>query len=102
MKPSLQLKLSQHLALTPQLQQSIRLLQLSTLELEQELEKFGVNFVNPVTNELDPASDNFVFHNGSGNILKRIERTYAKRKISRIVPDSQVVIITILYDGFAV
>ncbi len=40
MRPSLQLKLSQHLALTPQLQQSIRLLQLSTLELEQELEKY--------------------------------------------------------------
>ena len=40
MKPSLQLKLSQHLALTPQLQQSIRLLQLSTLELEQELENY--------------------------------------------------------------
>ena len=40
MKPFLQLKLSQHLALTPQLQQSIRLLQLSTLELEQELEKY--------------------------------------------------------------
>ena len=39
MKPTLQLKLSQHLALTPQLQQSIRLLQLSTLELEQELEQ---------------------------------------------------------------
>ncbi|MBK7674834.1 RNA polymerase factor sigma-54 [Accumulibacter sp.] len=40
MKPSLQLKLSQHLALTPQLQQSIRLLQLSTIELEHELEKY--------------------------------------------------------------
>jgi RNA polymerase sigma-54 factor len=40
MKPSLQLKLSQQLSLTPQLQQSIRLLQLSTLELEQELEKY--------------------------------------------------------------
>jgi RNA polymerase sigma-54 factor len=40
MKNSLQLKLSQHLALTPQLQQSIRLLQLSTLELNQELERF--------------------------------------------------------------
>ena len=40
MKPSLQLKLSQQLALTPQLQQSIRLLQLSTVELEQELEKY--------------------------------------------------------------
>ena len=40
MKPSLQLKLSQHLTLTPQLQQSIRLLQLSTLELNQEIEGF--------------------------------------------------------------
>ena len=39
MKPSLQLRLSQHLALTPQLQQSIRLLQLSTLELHQEVEQ---------------------------------------------------------------
>lgn len=40
MKPTLQLKLSQHLTLTPQLQQSIKLLQLSTLELNQELERF--------------------------------------------------------------
>ena len=40
MKQTLQLKLSQQLTLTPQLQQSIRLLQLSTLELNQELEKF--------------------------------------------------------------
>jgi len=39
MKPSLQVRLSQHLALTPQLQQSIRLLQLSTLELHQEVEQ---------------------------------------------------------------
>jgi RNA polymerase sigma-54 factor len=39
MKHSLQLRLSQHLTLTPQLQQSIRLLQLSTLELTQELER---------------------------------------------------------------
>ena len=38
MKQTLQLKLSQQLTLTPQLQQSIRLLQLSTLELNQELE----------------------------------------------------------------
>jgi RNA polymerase sigma-54 factor len=40
MKQTLQLKLSQHLTLTPQLQQAIRLLQLSTLELNQELESF--------------------------------------------------------------
>jgi len=37
MKPGLSLRVSQHLALTPQLQQSIRLLQLSTLELSQEI-----------------------------------------------------------------
>ncbi|MBS1190671.1 MAG: polymerase, sigma 54 subunit, RpoN/SigL [Rhodocyclaceae bacterium] len=40
MKPALQLKLSQHLALTPQLQQSIKLLQLSTLEMNQEIERY--------------------------------------------------------------
>ncbi|HRM00408.1 MAG TPA: RNA polymerase factor sigma-54 [Acidovorax sp.] len=39
MKPGLSLRTSQHLALTPQLQQSIRLLQLSTLELSQEVEQ---------------------------------------------------------------
>ena len=38
MKQGLQLRFSQNLALTPQLQQSIRLLQLSTQELNQELE----------------------------------------------------------------
>ncbi len=39
MKPGLSLRVSQHLALTPQLQQSIRLLQLSTQELSQEIEQ---------------------------------------------------------------
>lgn len=38
MKQNLQLRTSQNLALTPQLQQSIRLLQLSSLELNQELD----------------------------------------------------------------
>ena len=37
MKPALQLRLGQQLALTPQLQQAIRLLQLSSVELEMEL-----------------------------------------------------------------
>lgn len=64
MKQTLQLKLSQHLALTPQLQQSIRLLQLSTLELNQEIEKFLLD--NPLLEREDmeaeastyvPASD---------------------------------------------
>src|SRR5208337_1123082 len=39
MKTGVHLRLSQQLALTPQLQQSIRLLQLSTLELNQEIEQ---------------------------------------------------------------
>ncbi|WP_027015628.1 RNA polymerase factor sigma-54 [Comamonas composti] len=39
MKPGLSLRVSQHLSLTPQLQQSIQLLQLSTLELAQEVEQ---------------------------------------------------------------
>ena len=38
-KPGLQLRLGQHITLTPQLQQSIRLLQLSSLELAQEIEQ---------------------------------------------------------------
>ena len=37
LKPSLQLKLGQQLTMTPQLQQAIRLLQLSQIELEAEL-----------------------------------------------------------------
>ena len=67
MKPSLQVRLSQHLALTPQLQQSIRLLQLSTLELHQEVEQMleqnpfletddeGGPAFEPLTERLSPA-----------------------------------------------
>lgn len=39
MKPTLQLQIGQHLAMTPQLQQAIRLLQLSTLELQTEIQE---------------------------------------------------------------
>ena len=51
MKHSLQLRLSNQLALTPQLQQAIRLLQLSTLELNQELETILAE--NPLLERLD-------------------------------------------------
>ncbi|MFZ9406230.1 MAG: RNA polymerase factor sigma-54 [Burkholderiaceae bacterium] len=53
MKPSLQLRLSNQLTLTPQLQQAIRLLQLSTLELNQELETILAE--NPMLERLDDA-----------------------------------------------
>src|SRR6476661_1804906 len=58
MKQTLQLRISQHLALTPQLQQSIRLLQLSTLELHQELEQILSD--NPLLERLDDPLDHSV------------------------------------------
>src|SRR6185436_3646699 len=39
MKQSLDLRLGQHLTITPQLQQAIRLLQLSSAELQQEIQE---------------------------------------------------------------
>jgi len=39
MRPTLQLRIGQQLTMTPQLQQAIKLLQLSTLELQQEIQK---------------------------------------------------------------
>ena len=55
MKPTLQFRLSQHLTLTPQLQQSIRLLQLSTVELNQEIERLLIE--NPILEREDGESD---------------------------------------------
>ncbi|MES2151651.1 MAG: RNA polymerase factor sigma-54 [Pseudomonadota bacterium] len=66
MKQSLQLRTSQHLALTPQLQQSIRLLQLSTLELHQELEQLLSD--NPLLERLDDPLDHSVRLLGDGAI----------------------------------
>ena len=58
MKQGLSLRVSQHLALTPQLQQSIRLLQLSTLELSQEVEQMlGDNPFLELTQEEAPREE---------------------------------------------
>ena len=56
MKASLQLTVSQHLTLTPQLQHAIRLLQLSTLELNQEIQQMIDG--NPLL-ELDVPNDKY-------------------------------------------
>ncbi|RKZ56400.1 MAG: RNA polymerase factor sigma-54, partial [Gammaproteobacteria bacterium] len=55
MKPSLQLKISQSLTMTPQLQQAIRLLQLSTLELQSEIQQTMEE--NPMLEHEDDAFD---------------------------------------------
>ena len=39
LKPSLQLRIGQSLSMTPQLQQAIKLLQLSSVELQQEIQQ---------------------------------------------------------------
>ena len=64
MKHSLQLKLSQHLTLTPQLQQSIRLLQLSTVELNQEVERFLQE--NPLLEREDDAPEEARIYSAPG------------------------------------
>jgi RNA polymerase sigma-54 factor len=54
LKPALHLRLNQQLALTPQLQQAIRLLQLSSVELEMELQEALES--NPLLELEDPAN----------------------------------------------
>lgn len=66
MKQTLQLKISQHLALTPQLQQSIRLLQLSTLELNQEIEQFLQD--NPLLERDEPTQETAPFTPGADTL----------------------------------
>ena len=77
MKQTLQLKLSQHLTLTPQLQQSIRLLQLSTLELNQEVERMLQE--NPLLEraegEEDTSRPEDVLLAGPGRLSETTERT---------------------------
>ena len=57
MKQGLQLKFSQNLSLTPQLQQAIRLLQLSTLELNQEID--ALMQTNPLLERGDESEDEY-------------------------------------------
>ncbi|AJE22402.1 RNA polymerase factor sigma-54 [Azotobacter chroococcum] len=55
MKPSLVLKMGQQLTMTPQLQQAIRLLQLSTLDLQQEIQEALDS--NPMLERQEDAED---------------------------------------------
>lgn len=68
MKQSLQLRLSQQLAMTPQLQQAIRLLQLSTLELQQEIQQALES--NPLLEQEDDQAD--VTHSDSSSDRKSV------------------------------
>ncbi len=64
MKQSLQLRIGQQLTMTPQLQQAIRLLQLSSLELEAEIQEALES--NPLLERVDEAEDNEAGAEGNG------------------------------------
>ncbi len=55
LKPSIQLRIGQQLAMTPQLQQAIRLLQLSTIELQAEIQQTFEN--NPMLDRVEVDSE---------------------------------------------
>ena len=70
MKPTLQLKIGQHLTMTPQLQQAIRLLQLSSLDLQSEVQE--ALDANPML-EVDDSPDT-----DSGNDQDKTESSQKK------------------------
>jgi len=73
MKPALQLRLSQQLTMTPQLQQAIRLLQLPVVELQAQLqqalaENVMLELVDPVEFQAEPVADQAVVAGDDANL----------------------------------
>jgi RNA polymerase sigma-54 factor len=65
LKPSIQLRIGQQLTMTPQLQQAIRLLQLSTLELQAEIQQ---NFEsNPMLETIEDEAEDAVVGQEAAN-----------------------------------
>jgi len=71
MKQSIQLRLSQHLTMTPQLQQAIKLLQLSTLDLQREIQE--ALDTNLMLEEGDDDERFIAGDNATGDALQREE-----------------------------
>ena len=69
MKQKLQSHLTQRFALTPQLQQSIRLLQLSSIELNEEIERQLEE--NPLLERLDDSLLNTTRFQGDGSLIRQ-------------------------------
>ncbi|WP_353538629.1 RNA polymerase factor sigma-54 [Colwellia sp. KU-HH00111] len=71
MRPTLQLRIGQQLTMTPQLQQAIKLLQLSTLELQQEIQEVLEN------NPLLEVNDQQASDNDADNNTDNLEEAYS-------------------------
>ena len=82
MKPSLVLKMGQQLTMTPQLQQAIRLLQLSTLDLQQEIQEALDS--NPML-EREEDGDDF---DNSDPMAESIERKSESSQNEQSEPDN--------------
>jgi len=74
-KQSLQLRLGQQLTMTPQLQQAIRLLQLSSLELEAEIQEALES--NPLLERVEDGNEEPSGDNGSAEEPPPLEHTEA-------------------------
>jgi len=85
MKPALQLRLSQHLTLTPQLQQSIRLLQLSTVELNQEIEQALME--NPILERDEGEPDTVPAVRAPGEASLRADEAAPQERPEDLAPD---------------
>lgn len=69
MKQKLQARVAQHFSLTPQLQQSIKLLQLSSVELNEEIERMLEE--NPLLERLDDPLGNAARFQGDGSMIRQ-------------------------------
>jgi RNA polymerase sigma-54 factor len=86
MKPSLQLRQSQQLTLTPQLQQSIKLLQMSTLELSQEIEQALAD--NPMLERSDDPLDAALRIEPNGALNENAKEQPAPTEADTLAPDT--------------
>jgi RNA polymerase sigma-54 factor len=84
MKQGLQLKMGQQLAMTPQLQQAIKLLQLSTLDLQQEIQ--NALDENPLLDQDDEYGTTDIT-NEIDNSQVDISQMLTKQEISNEIPD---------------
>ena len=84
-KQSLNLKLGQSLSMTPQLQQAIRLLQLSSVELQQEIQE--VLEINPLLERADEVSSEPTIEAEQGNEKIEIKDSPAPDSSTESIPE---------------
>ena len=85
LKQGLQLKMGQKLAMTPQLQHAIKLLQLSTLDLQQEIQ--NALDENPLLEQNDETGETDVVESIDSSQVD-ISEALTKKEISEEIPDS--------------